>query len=69
VDKDQRRDKYLVRTRNKQPDLVRKAGPHIKATRYEPDVCSACSGTGIVPQVCFDDQFAECATCEGSGEV
>ena len=68
--RDHRTGRNLVRTRNRQPDVVRKAGPHIKQTRYEPEVCPDCYGSGIQydPHNCGDHP-AICATCGGEGEV
>jgi DnaJ-class molecular chaperone len=56
--------------RNKQPDVVRKAGPHIKQEKFEPVACTACGGTGFV-EVGDGDGYAAstCQICEGTGEV
>ncbi len=62
--KDQRRERYLVRTRNRQPDLVRKAGPHVKQDRHEPQVCPECNGNRYV-----NCETLECPTCDGQGEI
>lgn len=50
--------------RNKQPDFVRKAGPHVKKQRHEPAVCSICWGKGFPP----DYPSMLCWGCDGAGE-
>jgi hypothetical protein len=62
--RDHRTGRNLVRTRNRQPDVVRKAGPHVKQSRYEPNVCQTCRGVGNHP----DYPNLECWVCDGEGE-
>lgn len=50
--------------RNKQPDVVRKAGPHVKPEKHEPEVCYVCGGTGYL-----DMSDESCHNCQGTGEV
>lgn len=60
----------LVRTRRRQPDFVRKAGPMAHAPHHEPEVCPACGGRGIGydPQN-TGDALVQCGTCGGEGEI
>lgn len=66
-DDEMRRHTEPAKVRNHQPDLVRKAGPHIKPEEYTPTVCYACGGDGMVPSRQFD--AVTCPLCEGLGEV
>jgi DnaJ-class molecular chaperone len=55
--------------RNKQPDFVRKAGPHDKPERYEPEVCYICGGTGETLTSGYGLDTETCYNCQGTGEV
>ena len=55
----------LYRTRRRQADLVRKAGPHVKDEKYIPEVCPECLGLRLIP----DDEASICPTCQGEGEI
>ena len=63
--RDHRTGRNLVRTRNRQPDVVRKAGPHNKQVRHHPEVCDTCRGSGFHP----DYPAVECWHCGGEGEL
>lgn len=67
-----RKHRNPVRERNKLPDFVRKAGPHVKQARYEPVICDTCGGTGKVyssteRELCGYADY--CSDCDGIGEL
>ena len=57
------RDGRLIRIRNRQPDFVRKAGPHTKELQHVPKLCPDCSGHGMILETYV------CPKCQGEGEV